>query len=338
MISFASDNNAGVHPRILAAMNDANEGYARAYGDDDLSVLALKQFKKIFGEATQTLWTFNGTGANIVALASLLRPFEAVICADTAHIHCDECGAPERAAGVKLLTINTPNGKLTPALIKPLLKGFGVQHHVQPKAISISQSSEYGTVYTLAEIRALADSAHQHQMLLHMDGARISNAAVHLGCDFQALSFASGVDVLSFGGSKNGLMFGEAVVFANENSAAPFVRKQLAQTPSKTRFIAAQFLEFLRDDLWAQSARHANTMAARLAQGLQQIPGVRLTQSVDANAVFASMPAAMIAALQKEFYFYVWNAAINEVRLMCSFATRTEHIDLFLRAARLWDA
>jgi threonine aldolase len=334
MISFASDNNAGAHPEIMGALQRANSGYARAYGDDELTIAADAVLKNLFGEHSHSLWTFNGTGANIVALGSLLRPFEAVICADTAHIHCDECGAPERGAGVKLLTLSTPNGKLTPALIQPLLKGFGVQHHVQPKAISISQSSEYGTVYSLTEIRALAELAHQHQMILHMDGARMSNAAVHLDCSLQAMTFASGVDVLSLGGSKNGLMFGEAVVFAKSCADAVFVRKSLAQTPSKTRFIAAQFLAFFQDELWARNARHANAMAARLANGLRSITGVHLTQSVDANAVFASMPKPMIDALQQQFYFYVWNATTNEVRLMCSFATSEEQVDAFIQAAR----
>lgn len=332
--SFASDNNAGVHPEILAAIAAANDGHVRAYGDDPWTARAVEAFRAHFGPATEVFFVFNGTGANVLGIQALVRPHEAVICADLAHINVDECGAPERFTGCKLLGVPAPDGKLTPAAVAGRLRGIGDQHHVQPRVVSISQSSEYGTVYTPAEIRALADFAHAHRLLLHMDGARISNAAAALDLPLRAVTADVGVDVLSFGGTKNGLLGGEAVVFFDPAHAGRFrfIRKQGMQLSSKMRFVAAQFEALVGTDLWLRSARHANAMARRLGEGLRRIPGVTVTQPVDANAVFAILPPGSIPALQAQAYFYVWDDTRDEVRLMASFDTTEDDVDRFLAA------
>jgi threonine aldolase len=333
--SFASDNNAGVHPKIMAAMVRANAGHVVAYGDDSYTAAAVQKFRELLGADTDIYFVFSGTGANVLGLKAITEPYQAIICADTAHINVDECGAPERFTGCKLLTIATTDGKLRQENIKPFLHGIGVEHHVQPRVISISQSTEMGTVYTPDEIKNLADFAHQHNLLLHVDGARIANAAVSLKVSLSEITRAAGVDVLSFGGAKNGMMYGEAVVFFNKSLAPDFkfIRKQGSHLASKMRFISAQFDALLTNDLWKKNARHANRMAQILARELTKI-SVEITQKVEANGVFAIIPRRFIPALQKEYFFYVWNEAISEVRLMTSFDTTEDDIRKFVALVR----
>lgn len=325
---FASDNNAGVHPRVMDALNTANSGHVVAYGDDEFTEAAVARFREQFGAGVEVFFVFGGTGANVAGLAALTRPHEAVVCAETAHINVDECGAPEKFVGCKLLALQTTDGKLAPAQVEPLLARAGDQHHVQPRVVSISQATELGTVYTSAEIKSFAEFAHARGMLLHVDGARIANAAAHLGVRLRELTTDAGVDVLSFGGTKNGMMYGEAVVFFDAERARDFkfTRKGAAQLPSKMRFIAAQFDALLAEDLWLRNAAHANRMARLLAAELQQIPRVKITQKVEANAVFAHLPREHVAAIQQRFFFYVWNEETSEVRLMCSFDTTEEDV------------
>jgi threonine aldolase len=320
---FASDNNAGVHERVMDALRAANDGHVRAYGDDAFTETVVEKFRAQFGADVEVFFVFGGTGANVVGLAALTRPHEAIVCATTAHINVDECGAPERFTGCKLLTIQTPDGKLTPELVEPLLGGLGDQHHVQPHVVSISQATELGTVYTSEETKRLAEFAHARGLLLHVDGARMANAAAHLGVSLRELTTDAGVDVLSFGGTKNGMMYGESVIFFDAARARDFkfTRKQGAQLPSKMRFVAAQFDALLAEDLWLANARHANRMARLLADELELIPHVEITQAVESNAVFAILPREHIARVQQHFFFYVWNAKTSEVRLMCSFDT-----------------
>jgi len=328
---FASDNNAGVHPRILAALNSVNEGHVIAYGDDPYTVNARAELRKVFGPDSEVFFVFIGTAANVLGLSTLTQPYNAVICPETAHIHVDECGAPEKFTGCKLLTCDTPDGKLTKDHIASKMHGIGFEHHVQPRVVSITQATELGTVYTIDEIGQLADYAHEHGMLLHMDGARISNAAVALDCEFYEMTGGSGVDVLSFGGTKNGMMYGEAIVFFNRSLCEDFKyrRKQGMQLASKMRYIAAQFSAFLEDDLWKDNAGHANRMAQKLYAAVRDIPGVEVTRRVESNAVFARIPSEIITKLQDEFFFYVWDEDQSEVRWMCSFDTTEEDIDSF---------
>jgi threonine aldolase len=325
---FASDNNAGVHPRVLDAVRSANQGHAVAYGDDVYTETATRLFRERFGEEAEVFFVFGGTGANVTALAALTRTHHAIVCAETAHVNVDECGAPEKFAGCKLLALPTPSGKLTVEQIEPLLTSLGDQHHVQPRVISISQPTELGTVYTVEEMRRLSEFAHSREMLLHVDGARIANAAAHLGVSLRELTTDAGVDVLSFGGTKNGMMYGEAVVFLNHRLAADFkfVRKQGAQLPSKMRFIAAQFTALFAEDLWLRNAEHSNRCALMLAEELARIPRVTITQSVESNAVFACLPPASVERVQEHFFFYIWNEQTSEVRLMCSFDTTEEDV------------
>jgi threonine aldolase len=333
--TFASDNNAGVHPEILTAIEAANRGHVLAYGADPFTAAAVETFQSHLGPDAEVFFVFNGTGANVLGIQAVTRPYEAVICADLAHINVDECGAPERLSGCKLLGVPAPGGKISPDAVGSRLRGIGDQHHVQPRLLSISQSSEYGTVYTPDEIRALATFAHANGLLLHMDGARIANAAAALDLPLRAITADAGVDVLSFGGTKNGLLGGEAVVFFRQEHAAAFrfIRKQGMQLASKMRFVAAQFDALLGTDLWLRSARHANAMAQRLGLGLGAVPGVALTQPVEANAVFAILPRDTIAPLQAEAYFHVWDEPRNEVRLMASFDTTPDDVDRFVAAA-----
>ncbi len=328
---FASDNNSGVHPNILKAINDVNHGHTIAYGDDPITQKAIERFKQIFGSDIEVFFVFIGSAANVLGLKAITQPHNAIICADTAHINVDECGAPERFTGCKLLTVPTVNGKLTIDGIKKHMHGFGFQHHSQPKVISISQVSELGTVYTVDEIRALADFAHSHNMYLHMDGARLANAAVSLGKGFKEFTRDAGVDVLSFGGTKNGMMYGEAIVFFNQELAHDFMytRKQGLQLASKMRYISAQFLAYLEDGQWDSTARHANAMAQLLAKRVTGIAGVTITQPVQANAVFAIIPKELIQPLQNEYFFYVWDEDRSEVRWMTSWDTTEEDIDRF---------
>lgn len=330
--SFASDNNAGIHPEILTAIVNANQGHVVGYGDDEYTARAIKKFQEHFGNDIEVFFAFNGTGANVLGLKAITDSFNAIICAATAHLNVDECGAPEKFLGCKLLTVPTLNGKLTVDLVQRHVHGFGDQHHVQPKVISITQSTELGTVYAQAEIKALADFAHHHTMLLHMDGARIANAAASLSLPLRAITKDVGVDVLSFGGTKNGLMLGEAVIFFNKSLAKnfPYIRKQGMQLASKMRFISAQFIALLTNDLWLHNAAHANKMAKKLADSLQQIPEIKITQEVMANGVFAIIPKELIAKLQEKYFFYVWNEERNEVRWMTSFDTTEEDIQNFV--------
>ena len=334
--SFASDNNAGIHHEILAALTAANSGHVVAYGDDSYTKSALDKFKLTFGEKIDTYFVFGGTAANVIGLQTITRPYNAIICAETAHINVDECGAPEKFTGCKLLGIPTNDGKIRVEEIKAWLHGVGDQHHVQPRVVSISQSTEMGTVYTPREIAALADFAHQNGMLFHMDGARLSNAAVSLGVPLKTLTADAGVDILSFGGTKNGMMYGEALVFFEpalcEN--LKYSRKQGMQLASKMRFISAQFEALLSNDLWRRNAEHANRMARRLAQEVQKIPRVKITQKVEANAVFAIVPRECIPVLQKEYFFYVWNESTAEVRWMTSFDTTDGDIEEFVKLLR----
>ena len=323
---FASDNNAGVHARVMDALRSANQGHAVAYGDDVYTETAVQLFRERFGERAEVFFVFGGTGANVSALAAVTRPFEAVVCAETAHVNVDECGAPERFTGCKLIDLQTPDGKLRPEQIEPLLARLGDQHHVQPRVVSISQPTELGTVYSLEELASLSSFAHDNGLLLHVDGARLANAAVHLGVSLREA--ASGADVLSFGGTKNGMMYGEAVVFLEPTLARDFkfVRKQGAQLPSKMRFVAAQFNALLTEDLWLRNAEHANRCAQTLAEEVARIPQMKITQAVESNAVFAILPRDAVARVQERFFFYVWNEQTSEVRLMCSFDTAEEDV------------
>lgn len=333
---FASDNNAGAHPDVLAAIARANQGHVAAYGDDPYTEAALQRFRQHFGPEAEAFLVFGGTGANVLGLQAVTLPHQAVICPESAHIDQDECGAPERFTGCKLLTVATPDGKLRPADIEPHLVGIGFEHHVQPRVVSISQTSELGTVYTPDEIRSLAASAHGHGLLLHMDGARLANAAAALQTDLRTLTTDAGVDLLSFGGTKNGLLGGEAVVFLNTRAPEHFkyIRKQGMQLASKMRFLAVQFEALLGGDLWRRNAAHANAKARRLADAVRTLPGVRITQAVEANAVFAVVPAQVIAPLQRRYHFYVWNQRQSEVRWMTAFDTTDEDVDGFVAALR----
>lgn len=334
--SFASDNYAGVHSEVMAAMAAVNDGHAVAYGDDPTTDDVRELIKAEFGANAEMFIVFNGTGANVIALQSALRPWENVICSQMAHINVDESGAPERLTGSKLVAVPTPDGKLTPAMIRAAYTGAGDQHHTQPKVVSITQSTELGTVYTVEEVRAIVDASHTMGMKVHMDGARISNAAVSLGARFRDFTTEAGVDVLSFGGTKNGLMGAEAVVFLNPElaSQALWIRKSSMQLASKHRYVAAQLKALLTNDLWRRNASHANEMAQRLAAGLREVSNLRITQTVQANGVFVEMPRPILKGLQAAFPFYLWNPATGEARLMCSWDTNAQEVDAFVSLAR----
>lgn len=333
--SFASDNNAPVAPAILQAIADANDGDAVGYGDDAWTARAVARFREHFGDATEVYFAFNGTGANVAALSSLLRPWEAVLCPATAHLQTDECGAFERFSGSKVVPIPTVDGKLRPANVEPYLHaGHGV-HFPQPRAISISQATEFGGVYEIDEIAELCAFAHRHDLLVHVDGARIANAAAALGTTPRALTVGAGVDVLSFGGTKNGLMVGEAICFFEPSlhaGAAPFVQKQAMQLASKMRYVAAQFEALLAADRWLEYAAHANAMTARLHARAREIPGVRITRPVRCNAIFATLDRAAIERLQRDFFFYVFDETLPEVRWMTHWATTPDEVDRFAAA------
>ena len=330
---FASDNNSGVNPEILNAMSSVNRGHTIAYGDDVYTESAIQKFKENFGKDIDVYFVFTGTGANVLGLKATTEPFNAVICADTAHIHVDECGAPEKFTGCKLLTIPTKNGKITTQQIKPYLHSLGFEHHAQPRVISITQATELGTVYDLEEIKEITDFAHNNNLLVHMDGARLCNAAAGLHTDLKIITSEAGIDVLSFGGTKNGMMYGEAIVFFSKELSESFkyIRKQGMQLASKMRFIAIQFETLLSNNLWLKNARHANNMAQLLAGEVSKIPQVKITQKVEANGVFAVLPGRVISVLQKEYFFYVWNEETSEVRWMTSFDTTKQDIMNFVK-------
>ncbi|MEW5996695.1 MAG: low specificity L-threonine aldolase [Candidatus Micrarchaeota archaeon] len=327
---FGSDNNARVHPDIIRAMVRVNKGHTINYGDDPHTRSALARFRKHFGKNSTAFLVFNGTAANVLGLSAVLRPYNAVLCADLAHLSVDECGAPERFTGCKLIPIHAPHGKLTPELVRQRIHGAGDQHHVQPKVVSIAQSTELGTVYTAAELRQLAEFAHENGLLLHVDGARLANAAASLRLGLREITADVGVDVLSFDGTKNGVMYGAAVVFFNNGLANDFeyVRKQGMQLASKMQFIAAQYEALLSNDLWLRNAQHANDMARILAREIQQIDGIRITHPVEANAVFVKAPKDLIRKIRKRYFFYTWGD--GEARLMTSFDTTVSDIKRFI--------
>jgi threonine aldolase len=335
--SFASDNNAPIAPEILQAVLDANEGDAVGYGDDPWTARAVAKFREHFGAETDVYFTFNGTGANIVALSCMTMPWEAVLAPATAHLQVDECGAFERFAGSKVIPISTPDGKLRPVDIEPHLLAGQSEHHPQPRVISISNTTEWGDVYERDELRELCTFAHERGLLVHVDGARIANAAATLGGTPREITKELGVDALSFGGTKNGLLGGEAVCFFDPKLSAyvgPYVRKQAMQLASKMRYIAAQFEALLTGDRWLAYASHANAMAQRLLRGVRDIDGVRVTRPVRANAIFATMDRAAIARAQRQFFFYCFDEALPEVRWMTHWATTEADIDAFVEAVR----
>lgn len=333
---FGSDNHSGVHPDILNALRNVNDGYVIAYGHDEYTALAIKQLKEIFGKESAVFFVYNGTAANILGLRNVTDSFHSIFCAESAHLTVHECCGPENYIGAKLVNIQTPDGKLRVDLVEPFLIGVDDPHMAQPYIISITQATERGTVYRPKEIQDLADFAHKHHMLLHMDGARLCNAAAFLKTGLHEISGAAGVDVLSFGGTKNGMMYGEAVVFFDKNLAKnfEFIRKQGMQLTSKMRYISAQFSAFLSNDLWLKNASHANKMARLLAEKLQSIPGIEISQKVEANMVYAIIPNHCIITLQKKYYFHRFNERTCEVRLMCSFTTQPQDVLSFAQAIR----
>ena len=328
---FLSDNAAGVHPEVMAALAAANDGHAPAYGSDSYTERASALVREHFGGEPEVLFVLTGTGANVLALQSMLRSYEAVICADCSHLNRDECGAPEKFSGSKLLPAPTRDGKLYPELIEPLLADTDMVHRAQPRAVTISQCTEWGTVYTVDELKELATFCHEHALLLHVDGARLSNAAVSLETDLSCLSSEAGVDVLSFGGTKNGLMGAEALLFFERSllPAASFYRKQSMQLASKMRFVAVQFEALLTNDLWRRNAAHANAMATRLGNAVEKIGGVQLAMPVETNAVFAQLPPAAIAELETQEVFAVWETPRSIVRWMTSYDTTEDEVDRF---------
>ncbi len=334
--AFASDNWAGVHPEVLAAMAAANVGHVPSYGTDPYTLDAVGRISGELGGDAEVFLVFSGTAANVLCLQSMVRSHQAVICAETAHVYTSECGAAEKHIGCKLLAVPSPNGRITVQGIREHLHDIGNEHHVQPRAVSITQATEYGTVYTPQEIRVIADFAHAHSLLLHMDGARIFNAAAHLNVPLKAITSDVGVDALSFGGTKNGLIAGEAVVFFRRVLADDFEfrRMQGMQLSSKMRFIAAQFSALLTNGLWKRSAEHANKMAQLLASELAGIEGVALTQAVEANEVFVTLPARIIPKLQERWPFHVWNETTSEARLITSFDTEESDVTDFAGLVR----
>ena len=335
-VHFASDNNAGVHPRILEAVAAANGGHVASYGDDECTQRAEAAFRALLGDESRVFFAFNGTGANVIALAAALRPFQAVICPEAAHLAVDECAAFERFGGGKLLTVAVAGGKLTPEDVERHIRGVGDQHHVQPGAISISQSTEVGTVYTLDELSALGAVARKHHLFFHVDGARLANAVASLGTDLRAMLVETGVDACTFGGTKNGMMFGEAIVFPRHHPAVDvlvFTRKQGMQLASKMRFVGAQFEALLRGDLWLENAAHANAMARLLAARLRDLDDVvQIAYPVEANAVFPVLPRHAIEPLQSVRRFYMWDAERDVARWMTAWDTTPSDVHAFADA------
>ncbi|MGN6414540.1 threonine aldolase family protein [Flexivirga sp.] len=333
---FASDNYSGVHPEILAAIVRANGGHQVSYGEDVYTDRLQEVFAEHFGPGVEAFPVFNGTGANVVALQAVTKRWEAVICTGTAHIHVDECAAPERMGGLKLMVVPTPDGKLTPELIATVSLGRGDEHHAQPRVVSITQTTELGTAYTVEEIRAIAEHAHAHDMVLHVDGSRLSNAAASLGVSFREMITDTGVDIVSFGGTKNGLLVGEAVLVLNADvvDGMKFLRKQSMQLASKMRFISAQLIALLSGDLYLRNAGHANAMAQRLVEGVRDLPGLTVPLPVQANGVFPILPVEVSQRLMEKFRFYFWDEATGQVRWMCSFDTTESDVDAFIAAIR----
>lgn len=333
---FASDNNAGIHPDILKEVEKANAGHVIGYGADIYTDQAKELFRKHFGGDTEVFFVFTGTAANVLGITAISRSWNSIITAETAHLETDECGAPEKFTGCKVLTVETPDGKITPKLIAKHLHGFEFEHHAQPKVISITQSTEMGTVYTVQEIKKIADLAHSGNLLLHMDGARIANAAATLDLPFKALTTDAGVDILSFGGTKNGMMFGEAVCFLKPGLSDDFkyIRKQGMQLASKMRFISAQYIAWFRNDLWKKLASHSNAMATMLAEKIGGIRELKITQKVQSNGVFLTMPHEVAERVRQQFFFYPWDENKSEYRLMTSWDTTEQDIDEFVKLLR----
>jgi threonine aldolase len=325
---FASDNNSGIHPKILKAIEMANVGHAVGYGDDIYTEKAKALFRKEFGGETEVFFALTGTGANILSIQTLCHSFNSILCAETAHIHVDECGAPEKFTGSKLIPIPSTNGKVVPEELVKKLHGFDFEHHSQPGLLSISQVTEMGTVYTVEEIKVLSKIVHELGMYLHMDGARISNAAVSLGINFREFTKDAGVDILSFGGTKNGLMLGEAVLIFNPSLArhTKYYRKQAAQLYSKMRFVSTQFIPYLQEEIWKTNAKHSNEMARLLADSISGINAIKITQKVEANGVFAILPKEIIPIIRKDYFFYDWDESKGEVRWMTSFDTTEDDV------------
>lgn len=333
---FGSDNHSGFSPEVLDALVRANDCHALAYGDDEVTARLEALIKATFGSQASIYLVFNGTGANVLSIDAMCKSHEAVVCAETAHINVDECGAPQRVVGCRLLTVDTPDGKLTPELVKTRLHGFGFEHHSQPKAISISQPTELGTLYTLEEIKSLADLAHSYDMYLHVDGARLANAAVALGCTFKEMTTDLGVDALSFGGTKNGLLMGESCVLLNPSldNDMLYRRKQMTQLGSKMRFMAAQMECYLTTGLWRRNAEHSNRMAQLLRHEVEKVEGVKIMYPVQVNSVFAQLPREVWKRLQERYFFYDWDEEQDVVRWMCSFDTTEQDIHDFVNALK----
>lgn len=329
---FASDNNAGIHPEIIKEIISANNGHVVGYGSDIYTEQALNIFKEQFGSSTETFFVFTGTAANVLGLSVITRSWNSIITASTAHLEQDECGAPEKFTGCKVLTVETSDGKISIELLEKHMHGFDFEHHSQPKVISVSQSTEMGTVYSASEIRKIAGFAHSNGILLHMDGARIANAAVSLNLPFKAFTTDVGVDVLSFGGTKNGMMSGEAICFLKPGLSSDFkyIRKQGMQLASKMRFISAQYIAYFRDDLWKNCASHSNAMARILAERLQQFNEIKITQAIQSNGVFVIMPPDVAEKMRNHYFFYPWNEKTSEYRLMASWDTGTDDIEDFI--------
>jgi threonine aldolase len=333
---FGSDNHSGFSPEVLEALARANDRHALAYGDDEVTARLEVLIKDTFGPQANIYLVFNGTGANVLCIDAMCRSHEAVVCAETAHINVDECGAPQRVVGCRLLTVDTPDGKLTPELVRTRLHGFGFEHHSQPKAISISQPTELGTLYTLEEIKALADLAHSYDMYLHVDGARLANAAVALGCSFKEMTTDLGVDALSFGGTKNGLIMGESCVLLNPDLDVDikYRRKQMTQLASKMRFMAAQMECYLESGMWRRNAEHSNRMAQMLRSEVEKVDGVKIMYPVQVNSLFAQLPTDVWHRLQERYFFYDWDESQDVVRWMCSFDTTEDDIHSFVNALK----
>jgi len=337
MRSFGSDNNSGVHPRIMQALFEANIDHSIAYGDDKWTHDAKEVLRELLGESRlEPYFMFNGTGANVVALQVCTEPFHSIICASTAHIAVDECGAPVKMTGAALKEIPTTDGKLTPELVKPYLHGFGFEHHSQPKVIAISQTTELGTAYTPAELRALADLAHQHDMYLFVDGTRIANACAFFNTNLREMTIDCGVDVFTLGGTKNGLMFGEVLIPLRKelSNNLKYYRKQTTQLYSKMRYISAQFIPYLKENIWLENATHSNTAAQKLYEQMVNINNIEFTQPVESNALFFILSKDITDKLRKQYFFYDWDESRNEMRLVCSWDTTDEDIQSFVNYLR----
>lgn len=335
-VEFGSDNHSGMHPNILNAIIKANKDYCISYGDDAYTLQAVRKLMEVFGSNISIYFVFTGTAANILSLKSMTHAYHSIICADTAHLNVHECNGPEKFTGCKITTVSTQNGKLTPSVLQPYLIGFGDVHMAQPKVISLTQSTEMGTTYSINELKKLCSFAHERGLLVHMDGARLCNAAVFLNKELKQITTEVGVDILSFGGTKNGMMIGEAVIFFDNNCghAFEFYRKQGMQLASKMRFISAQFTAFFKNDLWKQNAKHANKMAQYLKNKITTMPEFTIAQEVEANMVFVEIPKKYMEKIRKKYYFHVSEKNENIARLVCSFNTTKNSIDIFINSLK----